>query len=40
MKELIYHRMFFPGLRNHAKKTVLVNGAHEATFEQHADRVE
>ena len=39
MKELIYHRLFFPGMRVFANKVGIIDGEYRATFEQHKDRV-
>ena len=39
MRELIYHRHFFPALRKYAKKTTVIDGDYQATMEQHGDRV-
>ncbi len=39
VKELVYHQLFMPGLRAHAGKTAIIDGAYSATLEQHADRV-
>ena len=39
MKELIYHRHFVPATRKFAKNTHVIDGAYEANYEQHADRV-
>jgi long-chain acyl-CoA synthetase len=39
MKELIYHRGFLPAVARFGEKTAVIDGAYEATFTQHADRV-
>ena len=39
MKELIYHRQFLPAINTFGAKTAVVDGAYEASFEQHGDRV-
>ena len=39
MKELIYHRQFFPAIERWANKVGFHDGAYHATFAQHGDRV-
>ena len=39
MKELVYHRGFIPATRTHKDSVALIDGAYEATYAQHADRV-
>jgi acyl-CoA synthetase (AMP-forming)/AMP-acid ligase II len=39
VKELIYHRTFFNGLRSFKGQTAVIDGSYRATYEQHADRV-
>jgi long-chain acyl-CoA synthetase len=39
MKELIYPRLFEPAARLYSSKTCVVDGAYQATFAQHRDRV-
>ena len=39
MKELIYHRHFLPAMRRYKTKKAVIDGAYEATFDKHADRV-
>ena len=39
MKELVFHRMFFPAIERFSSKIGFHDGLHQATFEQHADRV-
>ncbi len=38
MKELIYHRMFLPGIKQFARTTAVIDGEYRATCEQHLDR--
>lgn len=39
MKELIYHRHFFPALQKYGEKTIVIDGDYQATMAQHGDRV-
>jgi long-chain acyl-CoA synthetase len=39
MKELTYHRHFFPAMNNFSDNIVVVDGAYQATMQQHGDRV-
>ena len=39
MKELVFHRQFFPMLDRWPQKVGFHDGAYHATFEQHGDRV-
>lgn len=39
MKELVYARLFLPAAERHAGRTALTDGAHSATFGDHAQRV-
>jgi hypothetical protein len=39
VKELVYHRMFFSGLRRFEDQTAVIDGSYRATFGEHADRV-
>lgn len=39
MKELIYHRGFMPAVTRYAEKTAVIDGAYQANFKQHGDRV-
>jgi acyl-CoA synthetase (AMP-forming)/AMP-acid ligase II len=39
MKELIYHRQFLPAIGTFAGKTAVIDGAYQASFESHGDRV-
>jgi len=39
MKELIYQRQFLPAIRKYRNRRAVVDGAYEATYEEHADRV-
>ena len=39
MKELVFHRHFFPMLERWAGKVAFHDGSYHATFEQHGDRV-
>jgi len=39
VKELIYHRQFLPAVERFPSKLALIDGAHRATYEQHAERV-
>ncbi len=39
MKELVFHRMFFPALERFSSKVGFHDGAYHATFQQHGDRV-
>ncbi len=39
MKELIYHRGFVPAINRYKDKTAVIDGAYQATFSQHGDRV-
>lgn len=39
MKELVYHRMLLPQVERHPDKVAFLDGAYEATFAQHIDRV-
>ncbi len=39
MKELIFHRMFFPAIERFSSKVGFHDGVYNATFDTHADRV-
>ena len=39
VKELVYHRQFLPAVERFGDKTLLVDGAYRATYEQHCARV-
>ena len=39
MKELVFHRMFFPAVERFSSKVGFHDGVYHATFETHADRV-
>ncbi|MDH3642379.1 MAG: AMP-binding protein [Gammaproteobacteria bacterium] len=39
MKELIYHRQFMPAINTFGTKVAVIDGAYEASFEAHGDRV-
>jgi len=39
MKELVFHRMFFPAIDRFSSKVGFHDGMYHATFEEHADRV-
>ncbi len=39
MKELIYHRLFYPAVERYANKEAIVDGGHRASFEAHGERV-
>jgi long-chain acyl-CoA synthetase len=39
VKELIYHRQFFPAVERNAERIGFIDGAYTATFDDHADRV-
>ena len=39
MKELIYQRQFLPAIRKYRNRRAVADGAYEATYEEHADRV-
>ncbi len=39
MKELVYSRLFLPAAERHADRTAISDGAHTATFGEHAQRV-
>ncbi len=39
MKELIYHRQFVPAINTFGSKTAVIDGAYEASFEAHGERV-
>jgi acyl-CoA synthetase (AMP-forming)/AMP-acid ligase II len=39
MKELVFHRLFFPAIDRFGEKVGFHDGAYRATFHQHADRV-
>ena len=39
MKELIYHRMFYPAVERFADKEAIVSGSYRATFSAHGERV-
>ena len=39
MKELIYHRQFFPAMERWADKVGFQDGQYKATFAQHGERV-
>ena len=39
MKELVFHRMFFPAIERFASKVGFHDGIYNATFDTHADRV-
>src|SRR4029077_14098801 len=39
MKELVYHRILLPTVERNADRVAFVDGAYEATFAEHLDRV-
>ncbi len=39
VKELIYQRQFLPAIRKFKKRRAVVDGAYEATYQEHAERV-
>ena len=39
MKELIYQRQFLPATLKYGKRTAVVDGAYQATYEEHSERV-
>jgi acyl-CoA synthetase (AMP-forming)/AMP-acid ligase II len=39
VKELVFHRMFFPAIERFSSKVGFHDGVYHATFDQHADRV-
>ncbi len=39
MKELVFHRMFFPAMERFSSKVGFHDGIYHATFDTHADRV-
>ncbi len=39
MKELIYHRQFMPAISTFANNVAVIDGAYQANFETHGDRV-
>ena len=39
MKELVYHRMFLPGMTANATSTAMIDGPTRRTFAEHGDRV-
>ena len=39
MKELVFHRMFFPAIERFSSKVGFHDGVYHATFETHVDRV-
>ena len=39
MKELVFHRMFFPAIERFSSKVGFHDGVYHATFDTHADRV-
>ncbi|WP_420639161.1 long-chain-fatty-acid--CoA ligase [Candidatus Poriferisocius sp.] len=39
MKELIYHRLFYPAMERYANDEAIVDGGYRATFAEHGERV-